>query len=197
MIPNPHSVAVLKRNLRIQALAARRAAHATLGETAGKRLSVAFFDGFPQRPGSVVAGYWPMGDEIDIRPLLEGLAAADCLAALPVVVGRNAPLAFRPWQPGAPLEPGAHGTYHPPAEAGKVIPDLILLPLLAFDRQGGRLGYGGGYYDRTLAALRARGQIQAVGVGYAAQELAALPHGRHDQRLDWILTEEGLREVRG
>lgn len=142
--------------------------------------------------GSVVAGYWPMGDEIDPRPLMTALTAMDCILALPVVVGRAAPLSFRRWAEGEMLEAGAHGTAHPPATAPEVVPAVVLVPLLGFDRRGFRLGYGGGYYDRTLERLRANAQIKAVGLAFAAQEMAEVPRDGHDQRLDGILTELGL-----
>ena len=191
----PVSAAADKQALRLRALAARRAAHANLGQTAGDRIAAAFLGSVAWAPGQVVAGYWPIGDEADVRPLLLRLAGLGCIAALPVVVAKGAALAFRVWQPGTSLETGSHGTRHPPATAPMVFPDLVLLPLLGFDRWGGRLGYGGGYYDRTLAQLRGTGHMQAVGIAYAAQEVDALPQDRHDQRLDWIVTEEGAREA--
>ena len=140
-------------------------------------------------PGSVVAGYWPMRDEADVRPLLEHLIADGCSAALPVVIGRSKPLLFRRWRPGDRLASGLYGTRQPMDDQPAVDPGLLLVPMLGFDRQGGRLGYGGGYYDRTLAALRASRPIVAVGVAFAAQDLGSLPAGRFDQRVDWIVTE--------
>lgn len=189
------SADAVKRALRVQALAARRAAHATLGEAAGERIAATFLSAVAWSPGQVVAGYWPMGEEVDVRPLLERLAREGCLAALPVVVAKDRPLVFRRWQPGTALEVGAHGTRHPSAAAAEVVPDLLLLPLLAFDRRGVRLGYGGGYYDRTLAELRATRTVTAVGIAYAAQEFPHLPTDGHDQMLDWIVTELGAREA--
>jgi 5-formyltetrahydrofolate cyclo-ligase len=113
---------------------------------------------------------------------------------LPVVIAKNEPLLFRLWRPGMPLEVGRFGTLHPPNDSPLLTPDLVLVPLLAFDRHGDRLGYGGGYYDRTLAALRIERSSRAVGLAYAAQELPELPHQPHDQRLDWIVTEIDVRE---
>lgn len=140
-------------------------------------------------PGAVVAGFWPMGAEIDIRPLLRRLERAGHALALPVTPPRGAPLTFRRWHWGGALMPGRFGTSQPPASAETVLPDFLLVPLLAFDRQGGRLGYGGGYYDRTLAALpRAR----AIGVAFAAQEVPAVPCGPHDRPLPGIATERGF-----
>ena len=147
-------------------------------------------------PGSVVAGYWPIVTELDDRPLLARLDERGVICALPVVVSAGAPLLFRSWGPLDELEPGVLGTSHPTAAAPEVVPDVVLVPLLAFDRDGYRLGQGGGYYDRTLAALRSRGPLTAIGVGFAVQETDRVPRGANDERLDWVLTEEGLTQVR-
>jgi 5-formyltetrahydrofolate cyclo-ligase len=138
-----------------------------------------------------------MAHEIDPRPLMRRLAAAGILLALPAVARREHPLEFRAWRPDDPLEAGDHGTFHPPAGGAIVRPLLVLVPLLAFDRSGRRLGYGGGYYDRTLASLRESGHTLAVGLAYSAQEFDQLPHGPHDQLLDGIATEAGFRPVSG
>ena len=198
MTGDRHPLDDIKRTLRQRALAARRVAHATLAATAGERIAAAFLTGFTGEIGPVVAGYWPMGDEADVRPLLEQLAGRGIVTALPVVVARHAPLQFRRWTPGDALEAGRHGTFHPYASAEVLEPDLLLAPLLAFDARGGRLGYGGGYYDRTLEALRAgRGRrITAIGIGYTAQAVDAVPRDGHDQPLDWIVTEDGARACR-
>ncbi len=185
----------MKQTLRREARSLRRDAHARLQDTEGARIADAFLDAVTWRPGMVVAGYWPIGDEVDDRPLLERLGRLGCIGALPVVVGRGAPLEFRRWAAGDPLEEGPHGTRHPASAAARVVPDMLLLPLLGFDRHGGRLGYGGGYYDRSLEALRGLHPVVAVGLGYAAQEFARLPCEGHDQRLDWIVTEQGAREA--
>ena len=145
--------------------------------------------------GTVVAGYWPLGDEIDPRPLMAALAKTGCVLALPVVMGREEVLVFRAWTPGGELEAGGHGTRHPLAQAAVLRPRVVLTPLLAFDRKGFRLGYGGGYYDRTLAELRRTGEVSAIGLGFAAQEVAALPSEPWDQTLDMILTECGVIAV--
>lgn len=154
------------------------------------------FAAIPLRSSLVIAGYWPLGDEADVRPLLAELSARGHVIALPVVLQKNAPLVFRRWCLGQELEQGPHRTVHPLASADVVQPDLLLVPLLAFDERGGRLGYGGGYYDRTLAALRGSGKkILAVGVAYAVQQWPGLPMDEHDQRLDWVITEQGALEM--
>lgn len=140
-------------------------------------------------PDGPVAGYWPLGSELDVRPLLLHFMALGHGAALPVSGPRGEPLTFRAWAPDAPVRPGRYGIVEPAESQPAVVPALLLVPLLAFDRAGHRLGYGAGYYDRTLEGLRAAGPVLAVGVGFAAQEVDAVPHGPYDRRLDWIVTE--------
>jgi 5-formyltetrahydrofolate cyclo-ligase len=142
----------------------------------------------------VVAGYWPLGSEIDPRPLLQALAAAGAEIALPHIASRTSPTVFRRWKEGDTLVADAFGIMAPSLDAEAATPGTLLTPLLAFDRQGGRLGQGGGHYDRVLAALRPNGVV-AIGLAYAAQEMAEVPAGAHDQRLDWIITEREAIQV--
>ena len=135
-----------------------------------------------------------MGDEIDPRPLMGRLHESGHVCALPVVAAKGEPLRFRAWSPGMTLQLKAFGLSEPPPEAAIVIPELLLVPLLAFDAGGYRLGYGGGYFDRTLTRLRDSDAVLAVGVAYAAQEVAEVPRDGSDQPLDWIVTEaESIR----
>ena len=143
--------------------------------------------------------YGAQGSEMDTAPLARALMAHGLELALPVVIQRDAPLVFRRWRPGDPLELDQAGCPAPLDLAGEITPDLIMVPLLAFDASGGRLGQGGGYYDRTLGALRAGERIPriaAVGLAYAAQELDHLPMDAHDQPLDGVLTEAGYRTAK-
>jgi 5-formyltetrahydrofolate cyclo-ligase len=143
----------------------------------------------PFEGATVVSGFWPIKEEIDVRPLLIELFNRGCQLALPVVTGKGQRLLFRAWRPGDSLEAGVFGTLQPSTRRETVEPEALLVPLLACDQDGWRLGYGGGFYDRTLAALRARGKITAVGVGFDGQLVPAVPHGPQDQRLDWLLTD--------
>ena len=143
----------------------------------------------PIETPAVVSGFWPIKDEIDIRPLMIELFNEGCQLALPVVQGRGQPLLFRAWRPGDPLEAGVFGTLQPSAKRETVEPDALIVPLLACDEEGWRLGYGGGFYDRTLTGLRARRRVTSVGVGFDAQLVPEVPHGPSDQRLDWLLTD--------
>jgi 5-formyltetrahydrofolate cyclo-ligase len=137
--------------------------------------------------GTVVSGFWPIGQEIDIRPLLLALHERGHPIVLPETPKRGNPLVFRLWRPGAVMIPERFGTFRP--DGPVLAPDFLLVPLLAFDRRGYRVGYGAGYYDRTLAALPGRFRL---GIAYAGQELDAVPAGAYDQRLDAVATERGI-----
>ena len=182
-----------KRQFRDQATARRAAAHRT-GADAGRRLCDKFVEAFAaeleRTPAPPISGYWPMGDELDILPLLTRLSEDGRVCALPVVVARGEPLIFRRWRPGETLVAAGFGTHEPEPEAPEIAPDIVLTPLLAFDDAGRRLGYGGGYYDRTLRSLRRTRRIVAVGIGFDAQRVARVPAGGGDETLDWIVTEE-------
>ena len=155
---------------------------------AGEALRDVILNEAPPPSGVLIGGFWPMGTEIDTRPLLTALLARGHALALPVTPPRGRPLVFRLWGPGTPMARGPLGTQHP-AEGDLVTPDWLIVPLLAFDRTGARLGYGGGYYDRTLRLL---GRATAIGVAYAAQECPHVPTGPHDIRLTAIATECGV-----
>lgn len=146
-------------------------------------------------PTNIFAGYMPIGSELDCLPLMNRLAVADVPLCLPVVTAPGQPLIFRRWQPDDSLVTGSFGISEPTEAAPEVSPQVLLVPMLAFDRQGHRLGYGGGYYDRTLKALRAArdggGDIVAIGVAFAGQLSDKVPVSQNDQPLDWILTEVG------
>jgi 5-formyltetrahydrofolate cyclo-ligase len=143
----------------------------------------------PPPPGAIVAGFWPMGPEIDIRPLLLALAGRGHAIALPVTPRRGQRLRFRRWRWGEPLARGPLGTRQPAEDAEELRPDWLFVPLLAFDTAGRRLGYGGGYYDRTLAALS--GSV-AIGCAHAAQRVPEVPAGPEDVRLARVATERGV-----
>lgn len=144
--------------------------------------------------GGVVAGYWPMAGEIDICPLLQRLSTLGYRLALPMVVAKGQPLVFRAWHPTLVPEAGLHGTRHPPTGAGRVAPNVVLVPLLAFDQAGFRLGFGGGYYDRTLTRLRRlrKGRVAAVGIAFAGQEVPWVPRQACDAALDLVWCERGV-----
>jgi len=189
-----------KRRMRVDAQARREAAYAATGDS-GAAAAQALRDHALAALGAVLAvprrftAFSPVGSEINVMPLYEALVAQGHTGGLPVVPGRGRPLRFHGWRPGDPLAAGVMGIPIPLATAPELDPDLLLVPLLAFDRAGYRLGYGGGFYDRTLAALRARREVLAVGVAFAAQEVPEVPHGPGDQRIDWVVTERAAISV--
>jgi 5-formyltetrahydrofolate cyclo-ligase len=138
--------------------------------------------------GKVLSGYMPMRTEIDPLP---AMAAHEGPVGVPVIVAKAAPLRFREWSPGCLMVEGAFKALIPEAGAW-VVPEVLIVPLLAWDRRGYRLGYGGGFYDRTLEGLRARGPVLAVGYAFSAQEVAEVPTDAFDQRLDAVVTEKGV-----
>ncbi len=186
-----------KQVLRSEALARRRAAAAVIDSAAfAAHLAAAGAALVAEMQPGIVSAYFSLRDEASTMPLLEALAGRSVLTALPITGARGTPLVFRLWRPGDALVSGKMGISEPAPAAAEVAPDLLFVPLAAFDRSGHRIGYGAGFYDRTLAALRARKKIVAVGVAYASQETAKIPHEEHDQRLDFVLTEKELIDCR-
>ena len=174
-----------KAAARAAAFARRKAAHGAQPGAAGHLSEVlAGYRGVP------LAGYAQMRTEIDPTPAMEE-ASAHGPVAMPVIIGAGQPLRFRCWTPGCEMVPGAFGAAIP-AAGDWLEPEIVIVPLVAFDRRGGRLGYGGGFYDRTLDVLRSRRATLAIGFAYAAQEAEDLPLEATDQPLDMIVTEAGI-----
>ena len=180
-----------------RAAAERRATACAALQDAGNDVALRFHDAVHLPRGAAVSGYWPLPGELDIRPLLHQIHDQGHPIGLPVVTGKGQPLAFRRWAPGTPLVQGSFKVMTPPEGAPELEPDVLLVPLLAFDRAGFRLGYGGGFYDRTLEKRRREAHsgrpVLAIGVAFAAQETESLPRGPFDQHLDWIVTEAWAR----
>jgi len=175
-----------KALFRKMAVAARAAARENADCEAAGRALISYVAAVPGI--EVVAGYMPIRTEIDPLPALEALHARGTAICMPVVEGPARPLVFRRWVPGAAMEAGAFGAAIP-ADRVEMIPDLLVTPLLAFDAEGYRLGYGGGYYDRTLARLRALRRTYAVGYAYEGQKVRQVPREPTDQRLDAVVTD--------
>jgi len=184
-----------KTTLRREALARRDALPAELRQAAAETIASRVFP-LDVGSGVCVSGFSPFGSEINPLPLMRRLAERGALLALPVVSGRSRPLMFRAWIFGEPLGKGVWGIREPRPDAREVDPDILLVPLAAFDRAGHRIGYGAGYYDLTLAGLRARKPVVAVGLAYAAQEIPAVPATARDARLDLVLTEREVIDFR-
>jgi 5-formyltetrahydrofolate cyclo-ligase len=190
------SVEDAKATLRREAVARRDSLPAAARATAAEAIAARPFP-IPFARGTVVSGFMPLKNEIDPLPLMRKLAGQGARLALPAVIGRNTPLAMRAWDFGEPLAVGNWGIREPRPDAIAVDPAILLVPLLAFDRTGHRLGYGAGYYDLTLTQLRARKPIVAVGIAFAAQEVPAVPTTARDARLDLVLTEREVIDLRG
>jgi 5-formyltetrahydrofolate cyclo-ligase len=178
-----NAVDIAKRQAREKALAAAACCSASWGESLATRL----LEICRPPPEAVVAGFWPLPGEIDIRPVLHALVGDGHRVVLPETPGRGEPLLFRRWHPAAKMVAGRFGTMVPDGEY--LTPTWLLVPLVGFDRQGRRLGHGGGYYDRTLALLEGAARI---GCAFAAQELDEVPTGPYDARLDAVATERGV-----
>ncbi len=181
------------KQVRRAALKARRKAAALADPAAGAGLAAAFWASPLSGEAGPVSGYWPIGSEVDPRPLMVGLTERGLDVCLPLIAQTpGLPLTFRRWTPNSVMEPHGFKTLAP-ADDGQPLmtPHMLLVPLLGFDRRGGRLGYGQGHYDRTLAVLRAHGTALAVGLAFAAQEEDQVPLEPHDVPLDWVVTERG------
>jgi 5-formyltetrahydrofolate cyclo-ligase len=177
--------------MRAAARAARTAAFETHGPSGSEAIAACGL-GFAQIASqATVSGFHAIGDELDPRPLLERLLREGHQVCLPVIVGKERPLLFRSWTPADETRPGVWGIREPIETAAVADPDVLLIPLLAFDDRGYRLGYGGGFYDRTLARLRSMKRVTAIGLAFAEQRVDALPHSALDERLDWVLTPGG------
>ena len=171
----------------------RRAALKAASPLAAAAMAENFLAAIPLKPGAVVSAFIAIGDETDPGPLLDRLRARGHTIVLPRVVGKNKPLDFHIHAAGAALVPGGFGLSEPSRDWPKADPDVLVVPLLAFDPAGYRLGYGAGFYDRTLARLRAERTVLAAGFAFSGQEVPHVPHHDGDERLDWVVTEIGAR----
>ena len=184
-----------KATLRAAALARRDALPAAERQAAAEAIAAR---GIPIEvtPGMIVSGFMPMRTEINPLPLMRKLAEAGAQLALPAIAGRGRPLIMRAWHFGTPLKAGQWGIREPMPDAPEVAPDILIVPLAAFDRAGHRIGYGAGYYDMTINALRAKKKVAAIGIGFAAQEIPRVPATERDARLDLVLTEREVIDLR-
>jgi 5-formyltetrahydrofolate cyclo-ligase len=190
----------LKAALRMQALACRDAETGARAAAFADRIASVGLELARRLRPDVVSAYFAIRNEPSTLPLLEALSRAGFQTALPVTGKRGTPLVFRQWRPGEPTLEGKMAIREPRPEAPEVAPDLLFVPLAAFDRAGNRIGYGAGFYDRTLAELRARKPVWkpicAVGIAFACQALPEVPHEAHDERLDLVLTDTELIDCR-
>ncbi|KUO67599.1 MAG: 5-formyltetrahydrofolate cyclo-ligase [Alphaproteobacteria bacterium BRH_c36] len=180
-----------KKTLRVKAKERRLAAFDKHGARAAEMIAAHGLTFCPTKPGQIVSGFSAIGEEIDAAPLMNRLHEEGFKLALPVIAGKSKPLIMRAWAPGDAMEEKTWGICEPLGSAPEVLPDILLVPLLAFDPQGYRLGYGGGFYDRTLAKLRALKPVIAIGLAYDEQLLDAVPRDSYDVPCDWVLTPSG------
>ena len=187
----PSAIADQKSTLRTAALTLRDAMPAAARQAAAETIAAR---GLPIEvtPGAIVSGFMPMKTEINPLPLLRKLAEQGATLALPCIAGRGKPLIMRAWKSGDAFKEGQWGIREPLPDAPEVSPDIVIVPLACFDRAGHRIGYGAGYYDMTLAALRAKKKVVAIGVAFAAQEIPRVPATERDERLDFVLTEKEI-----
>jgi len=185
-----------KAELRAAAQARRDAMSADVRKRAAEAIAAREFP-LAIAPGAIVSGFIPLKSEISPLPLMQKLNEAGAQLALPAIAGRGKPLIMRAWAWGEPLDRGQWGIREPRTEAVVVEPDILVVPLLAFDRTGHRIGYGAGYYDRTIGRLRAIKPVTAIGLAFAAQEVPKIPATERDARLDLVLTEREAIDLRG
>jgi 5-formyltetrahydrofolate cyclo-ligase len=185
-----------KAALRREAMARRDALPAELRKAAAEAIAARNFP-LAIAPGTVVSGFMPLKSEINPLPLMQALAQAGARLALPAIAGRGKPLIMRAWAGGEELDRGQWDIREPKSAAAEVEPDILLVPLLAFDRTGHRIGYGAGYYDMAINRLRARKPVTAIGIAFAAQEVLAVPATPRDARLDLVLTESEVIAFKG
>ncbi len=185
----------LKTQMRQAVFARRDALPPAERQAAAEAIAARAFP-LPIQPGVIVSGFSPIRTEINPMPLLRRLEAAGARLALPVVAGKGKPLIMRAYTFGQELNAGVWGIREPKDDAPQVDPDILIVPLAAFDRRGNRIGHGAGYYDMTIARLRALKPIVAVGIAHAAQEIAEVPATERDERLDLVLTERDVFDFR-
>ena len=181
----------MKRAAREAAVAVRRAAHHASPGAARLAAGHALEEIARLRAVQTISAYLPIREELDPEPVMRALVGLGYEVCVPVIEAQGQPLSFVTWRPGVATERGRLGVLVP-VGGTSAVPDVLLVPMLAFDRRGHRLGYGGGFYDRTIAALRARGAVTAFGFAYAAQEVPEVPDEETDMRLDAVVTELGV-----
>ena len=184
-----------KSQLRAEALTRRESLPATVRAAGAEAIASRPLPIKIER-GTIVSGFSPMKSEINPIPLMRKLVDAGAKLALPVIAGRGKPLIMRAWTFGEPLASGQWGIREPMPTAPQVAPDIVIVPLAAFDRNGHRIGYGAGYYDMTINALRAVKKVTAIGIAFSAQEIPQVPATERDARLDLMLTEREIIDFR-
>ena len=190
------SLATDKQALRKEMRAVRRQFHKDKSETASTQLTETATASKLFRAGQIVSCFWPIQTEVDTVPLIQALHKLGCRICLPIVIGEARPLVFRQWMPDTEMIEGDFGAMTPPESSPILVPDVVLCPLLAFDRQGFRLGYGGGFYDRSIEEIRTLKPVTTAGLAYSVQEVKNVPTEPTDQKLDFLITEKEILEFK-
>jgi 5-formyltetrahydrofolate cyclo-ligase len=185
-----------KQELRAEAFRRRKEAFERHGAEASRKIAAQGLDFLGVKPDSVVSGFAAIRDEINPAPIMTWLQAEGFRLALPVMQGKGKPLLMRSWSPGDAMAPAMWGIAEPTEDKPVLEPDVVLVPLLAFDSRGYRLGYGGGFYDRTLNRLRKLKRVVAVGLAYDEQKVDVVPAESYDEKLDWVLTPSGPQQCK-
>ena len=189
------SVAKAKKALREYATARRKLAHTRNSAGAGIRGADHFLASIPIVPGAIVGGYWPIREEFDVMPLLNRLIAMGYRCALPFVDNDRGELVFREWHLGTEMIEGCYNIPEPVQTSASILPNILITPLLAYDLEGFRLGYGGGYYDKAIRKMRSSDRfIISIGAAFWDQRVDHVPHNGMDEKLDWIVTERGVMQ---
>lgn len=178
-----------KNTLRQDALRKRLSLPTAARKEAAQAMAERFLQTVKLKPGAVIAGYWPVNGEINVLPLLTQLQGQGYACALPQMSGKDKPLLFGRWSEKTPMKTNAFEIKEPEASAPAVMPDIVIVPLLAFDDQLHRLGYGAGFYDRTFTVMKKIGPFTAVGVAYDVQKIGKVPAEAHDRALDMVVTD--------
>lgn len=184
------TIAQLKQKMREDMLRRRAALTEPEKNAAARAVISSFLGNAPIEPKDRIAGYWPVSGEIDIRMLMEILSEQGHVCCLPVVNKKNGPLEFRHWHKGVAMKISLPGIYEPADDAPIVKPKIIIVPLVAFDAKGYRLGFGKGFYDKTIESMAKMKDMITIGVGYEFQKVAEVPKEKHDQKLDLVITEK-------
>lgn len=187
------NVLQMKQSIRRQQMERRAGLSKRARKEAAREAARLFISTVPLEPVDIIAGYWPVSNEIDVSILLEMLQEQGYICALPVIQGLGRPLAFRRYEKGAPLQPHPRfGMMEPYPAAPLVVPTVVIAPLVAFDKDGNRLGFGGGFYDRTLEDLSRSHVVFTAGMAYSFQQVAMIPSLPHDQKMDCVITDRGV-----
>lgn len=185
-----------KKHLRVSTRAVRREIHTRHGREFAEEIRTNFIQALNIMPQTTFGAYYPIGAEVNCRPLMDTLHAMGHTISLPVITGATDPLIYRMYKSGDQLEKGGFGTPQPCDYMPVVVPDILIIPMMGYSDKGYRLGYGSGFFDRTIELIRKQKPMKAIGLAYSGQRIDDMPVEAHDQKLDLIITEKGTVKIR-